>query len=82
MPGRVDQQFQAIVYGVIEVDRQGVAMRHAARNQALRQHVGVHAPQRGQAVHAERNLVDHIERQFRRAVAGQDELMMLGGGAS
>ena len=47
-------------------------------------HVGIgldtvtHIPQRGQVGHAQRNLVDHAERQVRRAACGQNDLVVFG----
>ena len=79
MPRRVHVELDPVLLGVEEIGRQRVAVGHRPEVLHLRLalEIAVERPQRRQAVHEERKLVHHVEREVGRPAGRKHQLVVL-----
>src|SRR3954452_17317365 len=76
--GCVDEELDAVALGIVEVDRERVAVRGRVHLlHLLLDQPPVHLPQSGKVRHAERDLVYRAERQLTRPAGGEDDLVVV-----
>ena len=78
VPRRIDEELDAILLGVVEVDRKRIAVGNGAElGRVLVRNAALQLAQRLEAVDAERELVDDVELKIGRSAGGEHDLVML-----